>query len=305
MKEINCEAETSARPPPIIMKYTVLFALLAACSAFDKESMLKHNKISNEPAGIVSITSTCDECQKLVNRFKEAAEDPKKLAELKLLLNVFCHETSYVDECRMFVSRLDVIIKKLEPYLEDAHHVCKSFHMCSNSRLEAFHRIGLLYAKKAMNEVDGMNDFVCDECQFAARELKIIVEDKNKQKEIRDFLSRNLCLYLKRYQGMCDELIEQFLPEVFQELDSLLKDPRQACSDVGFCPHLSAPRKLNSMAAAIQALACDFILPSNFTASCNDFLTFYLPTVLYMTYEQFTPEGICTKIKSCDSISRE
>ncbi|KAK5970265.1 hypothetical protein GCK32_019908 [Trichostrongylus colubriformis] len=91
-----------------------------------------------------------------------------------MLLNVLCHETSYVDECRVFVSNLDVIVKKLEPYLQDAHRVCKSFHMCSNSRLEAFHRIGLLYAKRSMSKVDGMKDLVCDECQFAARELKSI-----------------------------------------------------------------------------------------------------------------------------------
>lgn len=52
-----------------------------------------------------------------MHRFTEAAKDPKKLAELKMLLNVLCHETSYVDECRVFVSNLDVIVKKLEPYL--------------------------------------------------------------------------------------------------------------------------------------------------------------------------------------------
>lgn len=98
-------------------------------------------------------------------------------------------------------------------------------------------------------------DLVCDECQFAARELKTIVEDKEKQQEIRDFFSKNVCKNIPRYQGMvcpdsesedpnrpvvnvsntlpfqCDMLVEQFLPEMFQELDTLLKDPKQvACS---------------------------------------------------------------------------
>ncbi|VDM54900.1 unnamed protein product [Angiostrongylus costaricensis] len=158
----------------------------------------------------------------LVRRINEAAKDPEKLDELKMVLRVLCHETSYVDECRMFVSKLDVIVKKLEPYLNDTHKVCKAIHICSNSRLDAFHRIGLLYAKRAMNE-----DLVCDECQFAARELKTIVEDKDKQKEIHDFLSQNICIHLGSYRGMCDTLIEQFLPELFQELDSLLQNPRQ------------------------------------------------------------------------------
>ncbi|VDO22698.1 unnamed protein product [Heligmosomoides polygyrus] len=130
------------------MKYIILLVVVGACFAFDKESMLKHNKIGKEAVGSVEVPSTCDECQSLVKRFSDAAKDPKKLAELKMLLNVLCHETAYVDECRVFVSRLDVI--------QDAHRVCKSFHMCSNSRLEAFHRIGLLYAKRTMNKVDGM-----------------------------------------------------------------------------------------------------------------------------------------------------
>ncbi|VDL69020.1 unnamed protein product [Nippostrongylus brasiliensis] len=43
---------------------------------------------------------------------------------------------------------------------------------------------------------------------------------------------------------MCDMLVEQFLPEMFQELDTLLKDPKQACADVGFCARVGAPRKL-------------------------------------------------------------
>ncbi|KAK5981774.1 Surfactant protein B, partial [Trichostrongylus colubriformis] len=60
----------------------------------------------------------------------------------------------------------------------------------------------------------------------------------------------------------------------------------------------------NNQAAAVQKFACHELLPSNFSASCDDFLSLYLPTVLYMTWEQFTPEGVCTnKIKSCDTVS--
>ncbi|VDM85148.1 unnamed protein product [Strongylus vulgaris] len=116
--------------------------------------------------------------------------------------------------------------------------------MCSNSRLEAFHRIGLLYAKRSMNKVEGLKDLVCDECQFAARELKTIVEDKEKQQAIRDFFSQNICKHMSRYQGMCDMLVEQFLPEMFQELETILNDPKKACADIGFCPRMGAPRKM-------------------------------------------------------------
>ncbi|KAJ1352849.1 hypothetical protein KIN20_009332 [Parelaphostrongylus tenuis] len=316
--------------------------------------MLKHNKIGKEPVGQISVASVCDECQSWVHRFHEAAKDPKKLEELKMILRVLCHETSYVEECRMFVANLDEIIKKLDPYLNDTHKVCKAIHMCSNTRLDAFHRIGLLYARRALNEEEGVKDLVCDECQFAARELKVIVEDKDKQKEIRDFLSQNVCLHLGSYRGMCDELIDQFLPEVFQELDSLLADPRQACSDAGFCPKLALPRETttafvktsihpvyaffkgagtmqtpagsvlmscfeckillkifvttlladrNNIAASMKALICHHLIPSNYSAGCNDFLSLYLPTALYMTFKQLIPGEVCLKAKLCDSTS--
>ncbi|KHJ75791.1 surfactant protein B [Oesophagostomum dentatum] len=39
-------------------------------------------------------------------------------------------------------------------------------------------------------------------------------------------------------------LVEQFLPEMFQELESLLQDPKKACADIGFCPRMGEPRKM-------------------------------------------------------------
>ncbi|KAK6051446.1 hypothetical protein COOONC_11047 [Cooperia oncophora] len=100
MLNVLCH-ETSYVDECRMMKSIVLLAVVAACYAFDKESMLKHNKISKEPVGSVDMPSTCEECKSLVHRFSEAAKDPQKLAELKIMLNVLCHETSYVDECRM------------------------------------------------------------------------------------------------------------------------------------------------------------------------------------------------------------
>uniref|UniRef100_A0A1I7WLW9 Saposin B-type domain-containing protein n=1 Tax=Heterorhabditis bacteriophora TaxID=37862 RepID=A0A1I7WLW9_HETBA len=348
------------------MKYVVLLVILTSCLAFDKEVMLKENKISKETI-IANWGTACEECESLVKRFNEAAKDPAKMAELKTLLNILCHETSYVDECRIFVSKLDVIIKKLEPYILSIHFI---FHPNY-----AFHRIGLLFAKRAMNKLDGMvsgythfaavfkllllfififKDLVCDECQFAASELKTLVEDSTKQAAIREFFSQNLCKHMSSYQGMCDMLLEQFLPELFQELDALLQDPKKACIDVGFCGRIGPGRQLTKdhivnlthsvgtfsntgktlytraghilmtcleckimvdegleqlisnrklISKNIQELFCLHILPTTFTDSCNDFISLYMPTVLYMTFEQFSSPGVCKYLHTCDQIS--
>lgn len=53
----------------------------------------------------------------VIKKFADVAKDPAKLAELKVVLNLLCHETSYETECKEFVSKLDLFIDKLLPYL--------------------------------------------------------------------------------------------------------------------------------------------------------------------------------------------
>jgi len=222
--------------------YLSVLCLAAVYAKSDKASMLSSNRVAPPLIG-----TTCDECQNIVERTRVALHDPAKLAELKALLGILCHETSYVEECRLFVSKLDVIIEKLEPYLKDSHAVCKKLRLCENSKLEMFYRLGLLYIKQAEGKLEKdqqMNDLICDECKLAASELKKIVDDKEKQAEIRTFISTRVCKNMGSLQGMCDMFAEQFLPEVFEELDAILKDAKQACADVGFCQGPVRPKKL-------------------------------------------------------------
>jgi hypothetical protein len=55
---------------------------------------------------------------------------------------VLCHETSYETECKLFVGQLDKFLEELLPYLRNPHTVCHWMHMCGNSRIEHFHRVG-------------------------------------------------------------------------------------------------------------------------------------------------------------------
>lgn len=73
--------------------------------------------------------------------------------------------------------------------------------MCSNTKLEQFHRVGLLFAKKYLNEIDGAHDLICEECQFAAHELQQVVDDRSTQASVRSFISNNICSRLGQYRG--------------------------------------------------------------------------------------------------------
>uniref|UniRef100_A0A7E4WBA4 Saposin B-type domain-containing protein n=1 Tax=Panagrellus redivivus TaxID=6233 RepID=A0A7E4WBA4_PANRE len=148
---------------------------------------------------------------------------------------MMCGETKHATECRVVVSKLDLFIHELLPYLKDADKICHRFHMCSNSKIDQFHRVGLLYAKKFLGDVDGSRDLICEECQFAAHELQQVVDNTKTQDDIRRFLSTKVCAKLGQYRGSCDIVVDDFLPDLFQELHSLLQDSKQFCVDLKLC----------------------------------------------------------------------
>lgn len=72
-----------------------------------------------------------------------------------------------------------------------------------------------------------------------------MVDSRQTQADVRHFLSENVCKHLGQYQGSCDILVEDFLPEFFQELHKLLNDPKEVSAAgrphrpaLQFCDHL-------------------------------------------------------------------
>ncbi|EFO91203.1 hypothetical protein CRE_03431 [Caenorhabditis remanei] len=214
------------------MKYLILALALFATTAFahSKQSMLESNRVMVDD---VQGTS-CDECVLVVKKFSDAAQDPKKIEELKIILGMMCRETAYAEECRLFVSQLDKFIDKLQPFLKDARAFCARLHICGNKKIDAFRRILLEFATRA-EKVYSVPTIVCDECEFVVKELKTVVEDKKSQAEARDFLRENVCKSLGQYRGFCDLVVDEYLPQFIQELDAILADPHQVCVDIKAC----------------------------------------------------------------------
>jgi hypothetical protein len=212
--------------------FAVLLLTLLSCSA-SKLDMLNGNKTPKKAA---VPNDACTECKMLVQRFDDAVKDPTKLEELKILLSMLCSQTSYVEECKLFVSKLDIFIAKLEPYMKDPQAFCTRLHMCGNARLTRIHQFAMLYAKKYMGRVDGRaNDFVCDECQYAVQELKNVVEDRATQDQIKQFISEEVCKRLGKYQGSCDLIVTDALPSFFEEMEKFLQNSKQVCLDLHLC----------------------------------------------------------------------
>jgi len=216
----------------LIVMVVLLVPMCLAGTDPHKEAMIKANKTPKQ--AVAPYNNACDECKLIVTRFNEAAKDPSKMDELKNLLTMLCDTTSYARECKLLVSRLDLIVKELEPYLRDPANVCKRLHFCGSDRTQKIQRLGLIFVKQYLNRMEGTNDIMCDECQFAVAELKSIVETRSSQQEIKDLIHQ-VCGYLGQYRGTCDELAEQFLPELFEALEQFLQNSKQVCVDLGLC----------------------------------------------------------------------
>lgn len=225
----------------MMAKVVVLSALIVVVAAY-KEFILKENKTPKD--SLISQTNSfngaCDECKTLVGRFAQAMKDPRKVTELKDLLRILCHETSYEDECRLLINQLDYFIEKLEPYLKDPGKICREFRLCSNRQIERFHRINEIYGRKNVDE-DSARELVCEECQFAAEELRHAIEDEKTEQRLKRFISETICSQLGSLRGKCDLLLEEFMPEFTEELDKLLQNTRTFCADIGLCKRLVKP----------------------------------------------------------------
>uniref|UniRef100_A0A183CL76 Saposin B-type domain-containing protein n=1 Tax=Globodera pallida TaxID=36090 RepID=A0A183CL76_GLOPA len=200
-----------------------LFIVLVLCA----HGAFGYSDLNKTPKS-VRWADACDECQMIIKRIVDVATDPTKVAELKILLSALCQETSYVEECRLFVNKLDLFLDRLLPYLKNAHHVCKELHICDNNRLEQFHLLGMHYFQR--------KDLICEECQLAAHELAREINVPKFQQDVEEWLQQNICAHFGSLKASCEQFLDDFLPEMWKELSDMLADQKKFCQDLELCP---------------------------------------------------------------------
>jgi hypothetical protein len=85
-----------------------------------------------------------------------------------------------------------------------------------------------------VNRVQGAKDLICEECQFAAHELQNVIDDPAYQSEAKQWLSENVCARISHYQGTCDTILDEVMPQFWQELHDMLKDAKQVRIEKGW-----------------------------------------------------------------------
>lgn len=209
----------------------------------DKDFMLQNNRVPKEPSGrreemaFQAGLDGCIECKSLVEKLKEAVSNPQVMDTVEEELKTLCSFVgNYADECRRTVDNLPVILHKIQPLLQNPTLFCELLHLCGNTKLASTNRLLFLLFKRVFvnTQKAGVGDLVCEECTFVVAEVKNVLDDKSTQDQVTSYL-RSLCKRLSSLESECDALVEQYVPILFQELDNYLKDPKQACEQLGLC----------------------------------------------------------------------
>jgi saposin len=225
----------------------------------DHSYMLETNRIptsrsrpsSTQSRTQLSALDTCDECKFIVEKIDDIVKNPAKLEELKNMLNLFCDTLgSKAEDCKTIVNNIEHIIEDVGPMLENPTQLCQTLHLCGTGRMAKINRFIILLFKKKLHLLESRtasNDLLCDECEFAVTEVKELVAQKDIQEEIKSF-AHQICSYLGSEMSQeCDNLVDDYLPTLFQELEDLLKDPKAVCVEIGLCTTASRPLIVNSV----------------------------------------------------------
>jgi saposin len=211
-----------------------------------KDYLLKNNRIPKERASnavgkTVNWMDTCSECKDIVEKINAIIDDDAKIQRVKFMLSLACDmlPAESREECKNLVNNLDALIHQLRPMLKDPQAFCTSIHLCGsgNGSGGRVMKVMLLLVKKQLYHFvtpDRAGDVLCDECQFAVKEAKTLWDQQSIQDDVKQFLDQ-LCGHLGQYKDTCDNLVDAYFPLLVSEIDQLLSNPVQTCTDIGLC----------------------------------------------------------------------
>ncbi|CAI5449021.1 unnamed protein product [Caenorhabditis angaria] len=190
--------------------------------------------------GLIALVSAdipivCQSCQKLVQNFVDASKDRMKMSELKVSLAVMCMGTSHESDCQKTLDKLDIIVMKLAPYLKNTAAVCSKLQMCSDSPIA---RLVTMFLKKSKAEVT--NDVIakheiCEECKYATSQVQQFFAEENTMIATKSFIDQFICKSSGKYNDACQFVSSFMIPQFIQEIQTVLGDQDQVCSDLSFC----------------------------------------------------------------------
>jgi saposin len=248
-----------------MMRFTVLACLCAVVSlslanVADNRTPKDHVAHSNAITfnDRLSAADVCSECKVVVQEVDQMLHSAEKLEEFKLALKMLCNYLGgdEKEECKTIIDNIDVIIHKVEPYLNDPEMLCKEIGFCGEDSHDVprLMRMSLVHANAFLTR--SRNDVMCDECQFVMNEVKNIVAEKDTQDEAKEVLESACNSILSGSSATeCVNIIDQYLPLLWEEVVALLDDTHGLCVDLSLCASITARKnKPMSLVRLLPAL---------------------------------------------------
>jgi len=201
----------------------------------------------------------CDECQVFMMEVKTKLSEPAMEKEVQELIETqLCAQAGQYEEmCKIAVETyLPQIMQMLSSDVDPAQ-ICSALGFCTSTP-EARTLLAKLRLQKSaiFAAVPAGGAEECLLCKTVLGELQNIDRSEAMQQEVENFLKKNLCGMMGTLQGVCEQTVVDFAPELFELLANEL-NPDEFCAAIGFCsaqPIIPAAAAGQSVESVLRAV---------------------------------------------------
>lgn len=259
-----------------------------------------------------SNNEVCQFCETIVQDARDMITQKSTQEEIQQLLDSACSvipDQSISTECKDMVNQylaevMSIIESELDPQM-----VCSLLGLCSGLEDKVQHAQLLRASPISVNGKLGGD--VCVDCKKLMDDLKAQITSKTTEKQVEDMLEQELCAQLGPLEADCKQLVEAYVPQIFDMLASEL-DADLFCQALGLCNQTNPMAKtlfarkrletspLYKMAQQTSSAECDV---------CKTIITelqsMEREKQTQEEVEQFLKEQICARLGSIKDLCDE
>ncbi|CAE1169454.1 PSAP [Acanthosepion pharaonis] len=180
----------------------------------------------------------CSNCKIFIQNIKKEIDSDTSVDKVKDILekDVCSHLGEYKPVCDIAVETyakeiLNDILNNV-----DSSMICRRLHLCNGYVMNAL--IVHLKSIKFSRSNPFQESTECELCKVLMSKLHSLIEDKNVQKAVVDFLDNEICVKLDNMKSACLTLVQEYGPLIMKAIQSLL-EPNNSCNMLGMCSNSS------------------------------------------------------------------
>eukprot|EP00897_Mesotaenium_endlicherianum_P007255 jgi/Mesen1/6558/ME000334S05890 len=188
----------------------------------------------------------CDACESMYQQAVQVLGSQKLQQELLADLHAACSyipTTGSTEKCDVMVDQYYQAAIQLLQSTTPTEFCHDAAHLCSPAPVK-------LAPLSRLASALGFGPQQCAECRFVVKEAQKKLKEPANQVKLTTFLTET-CNKFPDYEVECLALIEQYLPELFANLDTLL-DPLTVCTKISFCKGSGAASRRERAASFLQ-----------------------------------------------------